>query len=325
MAERKFDYNAIGSAYKSMNADFEVISQLLTQIDNDYKATVNTGADEDALYGDLGSQLLLDWENVSSNFPNFMTNFENWSAVVALAGGNYAQFETDMKGFKEVTDGSYLGVTAQLNGVHTAYTESGVYSQYKNRTASTYASTAASLAGRTTHNVDLSTITYATTDSQNQLTWHRIIGGTMIAGDVVSLILMGTAAYGAATGAGETALVPVEGGGGGAVGTAGTPALEAGSSAPLLTGQVAQPISGLAENVALTSIPADSADFAAFQTAQSNLLSTISAAEKLKATYYTFDSATGIVSFLNSSGAVVGTTSAASNYTFAIAAGAAGL
>ena len=70
MAERKFDYNAIGSAYKSMNSDFEIISQLLTQIDNDYKATVNTGADEDALYGDLGSQLLLDWENVSSNFPS---------------------------------------------------------------------------------------------------------------------------------------------------------------------------------------------------------------------------------------------------------------
>ena len=32
---------------------------------------------EEAIYGDLGNQLLLSWDNISSNFPNFMDNFEN--------------------------------------------------------------------------------------------------------------------------------------------------------------------------------------------------------------------------------------------------------
>ena len=125
MAERVFNYQNIGTAYQNMNSKFGEISTLLSAIDTEYKARVNV--EDEALFGDLGSQLLLDWENTSSNFPNFMTNFENWSAVVSLAAGNYSQFETDLAGFKAVTTGNYLGATAQAAGITTNFVDSSSY------------------------------------------------------------------------------------------------------------------------------------------------------------------------------------------------------
>ena len=83
MAERKFDYENVSNVYKNMTsiigdeADSSSLVGILTSIDRDYKEYVNV--EDEAIYGDLGSQLLLDWENTSSNFPNFVENFNNWT------------------------------------------------------------------------------------------------------------------------------------------------------------------------------------------------------------------------------------------------------
>jgi hypothetical protein len=91
MAERKFDYNAVKDVYGGMKSINEQIKTLLTESDSEVKDKVSVV--DEALYGDLGAQMLLNWENISSNFPSFMDNFDNWAALVSKASGNYQQFE----------------------------------------------------------------------------------------------------------------------------------------------------------------------------------------------------------------------------------------
>ena len=196
-AHKKFDYQVVGDTLKAMNNTFDSISTTLDTIDKYYNENVNQ--ELKAIYGDLGSQLLLDWDNVSSNFPNFKTNFENWSAVVAASGGNYTTFENDLKGFKEVENGNYLGVSAKKAGVTDAYTNTGDFAKYTADNSDSYARTSADLVGKTTSNVDLSGIEYEKTDSKAVLTAHMIAGAT-VAGNTVSVsstaasITSGTAA-----------------------------------------------------------------------------------------------------------------------------------
>lgn len=118
MAERKFDYNSVGTVYNQMKS----INDNIKTIINDTNTHVHERVDvcDEAVYGDLGNQLLLSWENISSDFPAFIDNFENWSALVAKASGDYSQFEADVSAFKNANP---LGVTsagAQYGAVATS-------------------------------------------------------------------------------------------------------------------------------------------------------------------------------------------------------------
>lgn len=129
MAERKFDYTNVASVYQNMQTDSQEIADILKNINKDVHEYVDVC--DMALYGDLGKQLLLDWDNTSSNFDNFVTNFNNWSTVVAQVAGKYSDFENSVK---ELKGARPLGVTSGQNADGTyitqAYTETGVYSTY---------------------------------------------------------------------------------------------------------------------------------------------------------------------------------------------------
>ena len=147
-AHTKFEYQQIGDILKEMETVFGEMADALSTADTKYRDAVNV--EDKAIFGDLGSQLLLDWDNVSSDFPKFKENFKNWTNVVAAAGGNYTQFEDENKSFKAVEEGSdYLGVSAQKNGVHDNYINSSVFTNYANENVESYSRTGSDLGTRT--------------------------------------------------------------------------------------------------------------------------------------------------------------------------------
>lgn len=121
MATRTFNYNAIADDYQQMNTINGEIADILTKIDKEVKDRVDVC--DEAIYGDLGKQMLLDWDNTSANFDSFVNKFNNWSTLVTQAAGNYSQFESDISGFKQANP---LGVTS--GGITDAYTNTGYYS-----------------------------------------------------------------------------------------------------------------------------------------------------------------------------------------------------
>ena len=128
MAERVFDYEKIADIYKSMNditgdaGTPGTIAGILEQCNQEIENKVNVS--EQAIFGDLGSQLKLDWDNFSSGFPNFVANFNNWATVVAKANNDYTQFEQDVQGFR---DTHQFGVAAATN-MTDAFVNTGYYS-----------------------------------------------------------------------------------------------------------------------------------------------------------------------------------------------------
>lgn len=190
MAERKFDYNNVSTVYQNMKkitgdaGDGESIAGILHKIDEEVHNKVDVS--EEAIFGDLGKQMLLDWDNTSANFDNFVTNFSNWSTLIAQSAGNYAQFEQDIAGFRQENP---LGVTS--GGITDAYTNTGFYRQYTNDNIDAYNNSLSSL--KALNNVDLSNIEYAVTDSQALLSRHKVVAGLMLFGDVASVALIAAA------------------------------------------------------------------------------------------------------------------------------------
>lgn len=107
MAETKFDYNSVSSVYNQMKSINENIETLFTDIDKEMGNKMQV--ENEAVFGELGAQLLLDWDNISGCFPEFVQNFDNWSYLVASASGDYAQFEADVQAFKNANP---LGVNS---------------------------------------------------------------------------------------------------------------------------------------------------------------------------------------------------------------------
>lgn len=136
MAERKFDYANIADIYKKMQnitgnkGDASSIAGILEKMDKDVHDNVDVS--DQAIYGDLGRQLLLDWENTSSNFDSFVNNFEKWSALVAKSAGDYQAFEQRVNGLKTDHPLGMTAVDANGKGLTSNYIDSSYYSTYTN-------------------------------------------------------------------------------------------------------------------------------------------------------------------------------------------------
>ena len=154
MANRVFDYTEINRIYGEMNkitgdpGDPTTIAGLLKKIDDDYHEVVEGPASENdmALLGDLGKQMLLNWENTSATFPNFVENFDAWSTVVAQAAGDYSKFEQEVQGIRSnnplgwnsggITD-SYIATSSYADAL--TEDEIAVYASYSQMLALTNA------------------------------------------------------------------------------------------------------------------------------------------------------------------------------------------
>lgn len=127
---RVFDYTEISNLYNKMNtitgdkSDSTSIAGILEKINLDYTDVVHgvVGEDEMAIFGELGQQMLLNWENTSANFPNFVENFSAWSTLVAQAAGDYSQFEQQVQGIRTA---SPLGWAS--GGIQDSFITTSVY------------------------------------------------------------------------------------------------------------------------------------------------------------------------------------------------------
>ena len=125
MAERTFDYEKIAEIYKSMQeitgdaGSPESIAGLLELANKDMAE--KCGVEDEAIFGPLADQLTMDWGNFSSNFPNFVANFNNWATVVSNASGQYSQFEEDVKGLKDANPLGYASEGRSMNYIDDSY------------------------------------------------------------------------------------------------------------------------------------------------------------------------------------------------------------
>ena len=130
MADRKFEFSNVASNYENMKKILgdpsvsDSIAGILHNIDEDMKNHVDVV--DMAIYGDLGKQMLLNWENTSSTFGSFINNFDNWNKAVAMASGNYAEFVNKVQGLRDTNP---LGMTS--GGITEAYTNTGYYSSFE--------------------------------------------------------------------------------------------------------------------------------------------------------------------------------------------------
>lgn len=127
-AHTEFNYEEVGNIYKRMQkitgsaGDLDSIAGALSKADRDFRDVV--GVEDGAIFGALGSQLLQDWDNTSSDFPKFVENFENWSVLIAQSANDYSEFERKISEYKKANP---LGVGSA--GRTQAFTQTDFYSQ----------------------------------------------------------------------------------------------------------------------------------------------------------------------------------------------------
>ena len=302
MAEtRKFDYEQMKAIHDKMADINKRISDTFTKLNADMDELCQV--EREAIYGDLGEQLQLDWDNTSSDFPNFLQNFDNWGQVVASVSGNFATFEQEVQGLKELHNG--LGLTAR-EGATEAYVNTGALSQYTVAHIEEYTNAVAAANTKAIHNIDLSNIQYATSDITDKLNWEKFLGCAMIGGDVVSLFLIGTAVYAVAGGAASsTAVAPVEPTPAPAPTAPAGPAITGpvAGETPLLEGVVAQDLGTFSDQVVLTQFEAGSAESAFMQAVQS---ANASAAANGATWVQEASTAGNYLEYLDSSGKIIG-------------------
>ena len=109
----RFVYDEVEQAYakvKDIIGDYnnrDSIAGALSEMNNNTKNYVQVC--DAAIYGDLGNQLLLDWDNVCSNFGSFVSQFGDWANILTISGGEYQKFEQQVSGLKEANP---LGLTS---------------------------------------------------------------------------------------------------------------------------------------------------------------------------------------------------------------------
>lgn len=232
MATRQFDYAAIQEIYSNMNktigtaADADSIAGILNNLDREVQEYI--GVCDEAIYGPLANQLLLDWFNTASNFPNFVENFNNWSQLVAMSGGDYAQFESDVAGFRELNPlGTYSG-EATSN-----FIETGKYSAYTKEDIDTMSNSVLALYAEVgdAYFVDTNMVEYEKMRKTMDIVMFGIQGVTTILSIIPAAKLIGTGGKVAGTAAKTTATTGAK-----AIGSTSVKALTGGAAAKTGTG-----------------------------------------------------------------------------------------
>lgn len=104
MAQRTFDYeqvNTVLNNIRNITGDMtkpESIAGILYNINNEVHERLE-GSDS-AVSGYLAHQILESWENTSSNFDNFVANFNKWAETIATSAGKYEALEQEIKNLK---------------------------------------------------------------------------------------------------------------------------------------------------------------------------------------------------------------------------------
>ena len=129
MADVKFDYAGMAEKYKEFTTivgsagDSTSIAGILNDTNQDVTDYVDVL--DQAIFGDLGKQLKMDWDNFSSDFPKFVEMFDSWAAYVSAAAGDYSKAEADIASFNKEHP---LGF-ASPEGMTQGYVQTGFYSQ----------------------------------------------------------------------------------------------------------------------------------------------------------------------------------------------------
>ena len=187
---RKFDYEAVKSIYLDMNKiigdnnEKDSLSGIITTIDKDYHDMV--GMVDEACYGALADQLLLDWDNTSSDFPKFIENFRNWSALVAQASGNYSAFEQQVTGMQNADKFGFAG-----SGLTNNYVNSSAYHDY----ATNYGEAFEFLNANMNDIYQLTGCTYLQSGASERLKTQKVLNTILCGGDVLAIAVLAAGAY----------------------------------------------------------------------------------------------------------------------------------
>jgi diadenosine tetraphosphatase ApaH/serine/threonine PP2A family protein phosphatase len=147
------------------------------------------GVQEEALYGPLADQLTMDWQNFSSNFPNFVANFNNWATIVANANGQYQEFEERVKGLKDANPLGYASDGRTMN-----YIADSPYQQYAEANLAQYQQDLEALDGAGLYELTAAEYTFSGVDSRLRKAkiWGGVVIGTMAAGAAVTAVGAGS-------------------------------------------------------------------------------------------------------------------------------------
>lgn len=188
--QRTFDYSAVEGIYSEMNkiigdnGTSDSLCGLLTDIDKNYHDMV--GVVDEACYGALADQLKLDWENTSSNFPSFIQNFQNWSALVAVTSDKYAQFEQEVNGMQDANKYGFAGA-----GLTSNYIQSSTYNAYAANNMGTFDSAVANLSSI----YDITGATYNVSGASDRLKTQHVMNTILAGGDALSIAVIASGAY----------------------------------------------------------------------------------------------------------------------------------
>lgn len=119
------------------NEKLGVISNDIAELFKEMQKTVedSVGVEDGSIYGKAADQLILDWDNTSSDFSNFIEKFADWSKVVVSSKNKYEQFEAREKQFandhplggSSLKKGIYYNEPPKIETINDSYKETASY------------------------------------------------------------------------------------------------------------------------------------------------------------------------------------------------------